>query len=149
MSKNEILNSSLSTLSSEPRMLNRSLRIAKPPKSPNPSLQNPPHPHRAAPGAPGDPPGSVLLLLLFSTFSIFFVHANVQAYMHAYYSDTHIYMLHTHIHIHMHILCIYIYMYIDILHIHYLMAAANAADPKTGRKTEAERPAVSPCTGRS
>ena len=25
----------------------------------------------------------------------------------------------------------------------YLMAAANAADPKTERKTEAERPAVS------
>ena len=28
------------------------------------------------------------------------------------------------------------------------MAAANAADPKTERKTEAERPAVSLCTGR-
>ena len=31
----------------------------------------------------------------------------------------------------------------------YLMAAANAADPKTGKKTEVERPAVSLCTGRS
>ena len=44
-------------------------------------------------------------------------------------------------------ICVYVYMYICIYV--YLMAAANAADPKTGRKTEAERPAVSLCTGRS
>ena len=38
----------------------------------------------------------------------------------------------------------------EIMHCRkYLMAAANAADPKTERKTEAERPAVSLCTGRS
>ena len=48
------------------------------------------------------------------------------------------YATHTHS---LYIVCVCVYI--------YLMAAANAADPKTGRKTEAERLAVSLCTGRS
>ena len=45
--------------------------------------------------------------------------------------------------------CLYVCMHVCLYvctYIIYLMAAANAADPKTGRKTEAERPAVSLCT---
>ena len=43
-------------------------------------------------------------------------------------------------------MCMYVYMYMYMfirICTPYLMAAANAADPKTERKTEAERPAVS------
>ena len=49
--------------------------------------------------------------------------------------------VYVHIYIHRSLsLCLHIYVYIIFI---YLMAAANAADPKTERKTEAERPAVS------
>ena len=152
MSKSEILNSSLSTLSSEPRMLNRSLRIAKPP---NPQTQAS-KTHLTLTVQPQE-----RLEILQDPFFFFFYSAFsafslcMQMYkricMHITRIHTYTCSIHTYTYI-----CIYfVYIYIHNIYVHrhftytYLMAAANATDPKTGRKTEAERPAVSLCTGRS